>query len=232
MEVDTIKKIIIIALLLIIASIGTVSGENDIDYQAYMNNQDFLKEDKNDWVCVDHAVNYSRNNPEWGMVILSPSPRFSLQPHMTNYKISGNTLFIHEAQVNRTYELEIVNGTMTVPYYEDFPEFFSRHWEGATYFHFIPDEEDVIRVYSVLNDNRVDFFDYTNISQDETVNITVEHDNIADVMFIESNDSNTDKNAITANNTTSNEYCIENTDEPESYISILIGFVKSVLGLV
>ncbi|MCQ6963538.1 hypothetical protein [Methanolobus chelungpuianus] len=161
---------VLISLLLLIMPAGASSGENGIDYDSYRNSWDLLKENKDDWVCVDHAVNYSRHNPGWGMVILSPSPRFSVQPHMTNYMIDDNRLLIHEAQVDITYEIPIVDGPMTVPYYKDFPGIFSRQWEGETYFHFIPDEAGVIRVYTILKDNRNEFFDYTYEAQENLTN--------------------------------------------------------------
>ena len=214
-----------------IVPVSSGSGENGIDYDTYRNSWDLLNEDKNDWVCVDHAVNYSRHNPGWGIVILSPSPRFSVQPHMTNYKIDGNKLLIHEAQVNITYELEIVNGTMTVPYYKNFPGSFSKYWEGSTYFHFIPNETGVVRVYTVLKDNRDEFFDYGYISQDNITNTTVElDDNVASVVLKNNASSATDDKNI-SNSTTTDDYYLENTDEPERYITKFIRLIKSFMGI-
>lgn len=221
----------ILALLLAIMPSGIASAENNIDYAAYRENQDFLKEDQNDWVCVDHAVNYSRHNPGWGVVIVSPSPRFSVQPHMTNYRIDGNTLLIHEAQVNKTYELRIVNGTMTIPYYEDFPGVFYQLWEGPTYFHFIPNETDVVRVYSILKDNRAEFFDYENLSRNDTTKIT-ESDFNADIAQNGNNESNKAGNATISENTTTYGSYIKSDEETESFMVTIIRFVKSILGLV
>jgi hypothetical protein len=222
---------VIIVLLLMIVPVSSGSGENGIDYDTYRNSWDLLNEDKDDWVCVDHAVNYSRHNPEWGMVILSPSPRFSVQPHMTNYKIDGNTLLIHEAQVNITYELEIVNGTMTVPYYEDFPGSFSKYWEGSTYFHFIPNETGVVRVYTVLKDNRDEFFDYGYISPDNITNTTIELDYNAASVVSQSNAGSTTDDKNISNHTITDDHYLESIDEPEGYITKFIRFIKSFIGV-
>ncbi|WP_292464337.1 hypothetical protein [Methanolobus sp.] len=213
-----------------IVPVSAVSGENDIDYDTYRNSWDLLNEDKNDWVCVDHAVNYSRHNPEWGIVIPSPSPRFSVQPHMTNYKINGNTLLIHEAQVNITYELEIVDGTMIVPYYDDFPGSFTRYWEGSTYFHFIPNETGVVRVYTVLKDNRDEFFDYGHINQGNVTNTTVELDYNATSVVSQSNVGSTTDDKNISNHKITDDHYLESIDEPEGYITKFIQFIKSFIG--
>ncbi len=222
------KTTVMIALLLMIMPVGAIPDESGIDYNAYRNSWDMPHEDENDWVCVDYSVNYSRNNPEWGMVILSPSPNFKFQPHMANYRIVGNTLLIYEPQAGLTYELEIVNGTMNVPYYEDFPDAFSKEWERGTYFHFIPNETDVIRAYVLLKDNRGDFFDYENISRDDRTNITELDDNF-DVVMIEDNVNSTINGTTLLDNGTTNDSYIENTDGSESYISIFIRYIKSSL---
>ncbi|MDW7733604.1 MAG: hypothetical protein SCH66_14395 [Methanolobus sp.] len=228
---DKIKKMIIIALLLMIMPVGGVSSENVVDYDAYRNNWDLLYEDENDWVCLDYAVSYSRNNPGWGMVILSPSPSFKFQPHMANYKIDGSMLLIHEPQVNRTYELEIVDGTMTVPYYDDFPGAFSSQWARGTYFHFIPNETDVVRTYVSLKDNRGDFFDYENMSRDDITNITVKLDDSVAVVENGNNSSSMINDTTITNNTTADNHNLEKVNEPNSYSTKFIRFLKSLMGL-
>ena len=219
---------IIIALFLLIIPISIVSGENSVDYDAYKEKWDLLYEDKNDWVCVDYAVNYARNNPGWNVVILSPSPAFRYQPHMANYKIDGNMLLIHEPQVNLTYKLEIVNGSITVPFYEDYPEDFSSQWARPTYFHFIPNETDVVRTYYSLQDNRDEFFDYENMGSYEPVNLT---SNINDtgIMMDSASSTMTNKNAL--NNTTNVAHNIENVDETGSYTAKIIRFGKLIIGM-
>ncbi|WP_319507608.1 hypothetical protein [uncultured Methanolobus sp.] len=223
-----IKSMIIIALFLLIAPVSIVSGESGVDYDAYKEKWDLLYEDKNDWVCVDHSVNYARNNPGWSVVILSPSPAFRFQPHMANYKIDGNMLLIHEPQVNLTYELEIVNGSMTVPFYENYPEDFSSQWARPTYFHFIPNETDVVRTYYSLQDNRDEFFDYENMSSNDTINITSE---INDTDIMVNNVSSTIANTSTFNDTTNFSNDIENIDEKESYTARFIRFARSIIGI-
>lgn len=222
---------------------GVSSGENGIDYDSYRNSWDLLKENKDDWVCVDHAVNYSRNNPGWGMVILSPSPRFSVQPHMTNYMIDGNRLLIHEAQVNITYEIQIVDGPMTVPYYEDFPGIFSKQWEGETYFHFIPDETGVVRVYTILKDNRNEFFDYAYVAEENLTNGTAGHENIPTSVLSENLSGNktgiTDTPDNIPDNTSTDDIADNLTaddhpgkdEEPAGYAAKLIRVIRSLIGV-
>lgn len=227
---DIIKQIVIIALILMIIPISTVSGENAVDYDSYKDKWDLLYENKDDWLCVDYAVNYARNNPGWGMVILSPSPAFRYQPHMVNYRIDGNMLLIHEPQVNHTYEIEIVNGTMTVPFYENFPNDFSSQWARGTYFHFIPNETKVLRTYYSLNDNRNDFFDYANISKHQTINTSIEAGEMedqTDILPTKNNSINTSEN-ITLNDSI-NDDNIKNLNELESYNTKIILFLKSIL---
>lgn len=217
--------------------VSSVSGENEIDYNAYKNNWDLLYEDENDWVCVDYAVNYSRNNPGWSMVILSPSPSFKFQPHMANYKITGSMLLIHEPQANLTYELEIVDGTMTVPYYDDFPGAFSSQWARGTYFHFIPNETDVVRTYVSLKDNRGDFFDYENMSRDDITNITnitnvtVKLDDTVAAVVNGNNSSSMINDTTIINDTTTDDYNLKKVNEPDSYSTKFIRFLKSFMGL-
>lgn len=239
----TIRTMVIISLLLLIMPAGASFGENGIDYDSYRNSWDLLKEDKEDWVCVDHAVNYSRNNPGWGMVILSPSPRFSVQPHMTNYMIDGNRLLIHEAQVNITYEIPIVDGPMTVPYYEDFPAIFSRQWEGETYFHFIPDETGVVRVYTILKDNRNEFFDYAYVAQENLTNSTAGYEDSTTSVLSENLSGNitgsTGMPDSISDNTSTDDLADDRTandqtgknKEPAGYATKFIRTIRSLIGV-
>lgn len=243
MEVNAIERIHILLLFLLIAPINIVYAETGVDYDAYKEKWDLLYEDKSDWLCFDYSIDYARNHPGWGMVILSPSPAFRFQPHMVNYKIEGNMLYIHEPQVNRTYELEIVNGSMNVPLYDDFPNDFSSQWTRPTYFYFIPDESGVLRTYYALQDNRNDFFDYENLSRSnvsETVAVTAmaelnqspeiqNCDNI--VNQTENNDSNiVNKSADTIEST--NEIADNvNTVKSESFAMKILNFAKSLFGI-
>jgi len=235
------KTIIIIALITLLLLAVPISAadqdNNTIDYDSYRNNWDSLPENQDDWICVDHALNYSRNNLEWGMVIVSPSPRFSVQPHMTNYKIEGNTLLIHEAQINKTYELEITNNTMTIPYHKDFPNIFLEEWEKGTYFHFIPDKTNVIRVYTILNDNRDDFFDYENMSVNDTTDVSVELDDSDEVEMIRNDFSNPSDNTPVLNATNKlndsniTDHGEKTVEETESFSARFIAFIRSLTGL-
>ncbi|WP_288070674.1 hypothetical protein [Methanolobus sp.] len=243
MEVNAIKKIPVLLLFLLLSTINFACADNDVDYDAYKEKWDLLYENKSDWLCFDYSVDYARNHPGWGMVIMSPSPAFRFQPHMANYMIEGNTLYIHEPQANRTYELEIVNGSMTVPFYEDFPDDFSSQWTRPTYFHFIPDESGVLRTYYSLNDNRAEFFDYENMSKtDASVNTTILNSvEDSDVYLCENstinqelkNSSDIGNKTATINEVNKNVSGISNIDEISKSRSItekIAYFLKSLFG--
>ncbi len=247
LEVNAIKRILILLLFLLIAPINSVYAEDNVDYDAYKDKWDLLYEDKSDWLCFDHSIDYARNHPGWGMVILSPSPAFRFQPHMANYKIKGNMLYIHEPQANTTYDLKIVNGSMTVPFYEDFPDDFSSQWARPTYFHFIPNESGVLRTYYVLQDNREEFFDYENISvTDVSANTTITGPAKAiDVQACENSTVNkVGNNSSTIGNKTlivgelennssrnSNDWSkSDENDKSESLTERITNFVKSLFG--
>lgn len=71
--------LLIIYIVLCFGSIGTASaGQYD-----YVEPPEYL------WTCFDHAMHFSQDNPEWGMVLLSSNPRFKLYAnnHFVNYKI-------------------------------------------------------------------------------------------------------------------------------------------------
>jgi hypothetical protein len=243
MEVNAIKRILILLLFLLLAPLHSVYAENNVDYDAYKDKWDLLYEDKSDWLCFDYSIDYSRNHPGWGMVILSPSPAFRFQPHMANYKIEGNMLYIHEPQANLTYELKIVNGSMTVPFYEDFPDAFSSQWTRPTYFHFIPNESGVLRTYYSLQDNRADFFDYknlstTNVSTNTKIIESVENTNVQ--VCENSTFTQEIKNgSVIGNNTPivselDNNIYSNKSDEmvnSESLAERIINFVKSLFGI-
>lgn len=44
------------------------------------------------WSCFDYAMEYSRTNPEWGMVLISDHPRFRGigNSHFVNYQFDEN----------------------------------------------------------------------------------------------------------------------------------------------
>ncbi|WMW25070.1 hypothetical protein RE474_13460 [Methanolobus sediminis] len=245
MEVNVIKGILIILLFLLISPVNIVYAETGVDYDAYKDKWDLLYEDKSNWLCFDYSIDYARNHPGWGMVILSPSPAFRFQPHMVNYKIEGNMLYIHEPQANLTYELEIVNGSMNVPLYDDFPNSFSSQWTRPTYFYFIPNESGVLRTYYSLQDNRNEFFDYenissSNISQTMEIESTMEELNQSSVIVMCENSTgnqtgnnisiieNTSKVSIGSNNDTPDN---ADTIKSESFTAKIINFAKSLFGI-
>nr|WP_321498320.1 hypothetical protein [uncultured Methanolobus sp.] len=243
---DAIKGIPILLLFLLVAPVNVVYAETGADYDAYKDKWDLLYEDKSDWLCFDYSIDYARNHPGWGMVILSPSPSFRFQPHMVNYKIEGNMLYIHEPQANRTYELEIVNGSMNVPLYDDFPNDFSSQWARPTYFHFIPNESGVRRTYYALPDNRNEFFDYANLSisnVSETTAVTstktTSTTTNATTTTIATTATMTEQNQSSAvslceyaggNETIYNANTTE-SEKPESFTIKIMEFARSLFGL-
>ena len=49
------------------------------------------------WTCYDHAVNFNKENPDWGIVTLSTNQWFRGQCHIVNYRFVDNeTLLIHD----------------------------------------------------------------------------------------------------------------------------------------
>lgn len=96
---------------------------------------DIVREDKNTWVCVDHSVDFARNNPDWGIVTISGNPNFRGASHMVNYQIVDNeTIRIHDGMQNAEYEIH--------------------NWQlDGMYYHFWINEQ-IKRNYWILRDNR------------------------------------------------------------------------------
>lgn len=61
---------------------------------------DPVRHDVDSWTCVDHAINYARENPEWGVVTVSSNPNFKGRSHMVNYHIVDGELHIYDATQN------------------------------------------------------------------------------------------------------------------------------------
>jgi hypothetical protein len=89
------------------------------------------------WTCYDHSVNFSKENPEWGMVTMSNNQWFRSNAgvsHMVNYHIIDNeTLLIHDGLYKNDYVLA--------------------SWQLQGYYHFWINETPV-RNYVVMQDNR------------------------------------------------------------------------------
>jgi hypothetical protein len=177
------KVILIITLtilmLLTCAHVGTASEDSPINYTAYRESWDtIVKSDESQRNCVDAAVLYARENPDWFFITMSPNPEFRHQPHMANYKIEGNKLIIHDELFNFDYE-DTISENMVIPYYMLLPEKFDKAWEGETYIHFETNEDEITRTYISLSDNRDEFFDYnaTSITEVVPVNAAVEENN-------------------------------------------------------
>lgn len=63
------------------------------------------------WTCYDYSVNYSEQNPDWGVVTLSPNQWFRGQEnvnHIVNYRfVDENIVEIHDGFWGIDYELNL-----------------------------------------------------------------------------------------------------------------------------
>lgn len=206
----SISLILLVTLVLSTVQVCSASNDNPINYTAYRESWDpVLKSDDTQGNCVDAAVMFARENPEWSFLTVAPDVEFRHQPHMVNYKIEGNLLKIHDELFKFNYE-DIINESMTIPYHMLFPETFDEAWDGETYFNFVEDEEDIIRTYITLEDNRDEFFDYnaTSITEVVPVNTTV------------------DENSTTVNTTVSSS---SETTVSAEIGDVVIALIKSIL---
>jgi len=93
-----------------------------------------IRENKEAWTCYDHALNFSENNPDWGIVCMSNNRYFKGVSHFVNYKyISDDVLLIHDNFFGIEYKY--------------------LKWGGDGYYHFYINEPPR-RYYKWLVDNR------------------------------------------------------------------------------
>jgi len=63
------------------------------------------------WTCYDYSIDFSKNNPEWGVVTVSPNQLFKGQEsvnHIVNYKlVSNSTVRIHDGLYGIEYDLNL-----------------------------------------------------------------------------------------------------------------------------
>jgi len=227
--------VFIIAFALFLPQAGAVPDENGIDYEAYKDSWDILDNNKANWNCVDIAVNFSRNNPEWGLVVLSPSKTFKVQPHMVNYKIEGNKLIIHDAGFRMTQSMEIVENkdAMIIPYSKRYPELFSPLWNSYTYYHFIEDEDSILRYSNGLKDNRKEFFDFANLTSDNVIPRPAEWDSVTCTPIDTQNNNNrfsAVKKSILAENKTSSVEADESKIEAIGFLDQATTFLEALIG--
>jgi len=81
------------AVLLSLMVLILVAGmSNAVPYQA--GSFDPVRPNQAGWVCYDYAIDYARDNPEWGVVTISNNRYFYGVSHMVNYNISNGDLIL------------------------------------------------------------------------------------------------------------------------------------------
>lgn len=148
--------ICLIALALSAFVLPTAASESTIDYEAYRASWDILASDESQYTCVDYAIVFSRENPGYGFLGISPDERFGVQPHMINYKLENDTLVLYDNTYSMRYEVEnfSIDDQIYLPYHTLFPSVFDKEWEGEIYIYVMPDESKLIRTFYFLNENR------------------------------------------------------------------------------
>jgi len=93
-----------------------------------------IRENKEAWTCYDHALNFSENNPDWGVVCMSQNRYFKGVSHFVNYQIlNENDILIHD---------DLNNGEYTI-----------YNFKMIGFFHFYIDDERPRRIYRWMSDN-------------------------------------------------------------------------------
>lgn len=102
------------------------------------------------WTCFDHSMNYSKHNPEWGVLLVSNHPQMLGMGHFMNYQInySDNSLIIHDEFLEND---RIIRGWQydsdTFDYYHFYidSERPTRWFNFQNKFHIRPNAEEVYR---------------------------------------------------------------------------------------
>ena len=95
------------------------------------------------WGCFDHAMHYSQDNPEWGMVVISSHPQFRGigNSHFVNYQIHDGLLYLYDAEINHRY---YAIGWQYDSYTFDYYHFYVDGEIPTRYFRYkLPNAEDV-----------------------------------------------------------------------------------------
>lgn len=196
-----------------VSVVGAVPDENGIDYEAYMQqSQDIVQTDEGSWNCVDVAVNYSRHNPEWGFVTISPNANFRGVSHLINYKIVDDEIVFYDAGFKTTalVPIDIALDEVRMDYHDLHPSAFGHEWNNAIYLHFSENESDVVRSYMVLFDNREDFLKYDeNVAEIDDVNVSAVNESVSVV-----NESDVDG---------------EDVEEGQDFVSTVMGLIYSLV---
>jgi len=124
-------KKVILSLLIFLLFVGTASA------QLYQSGSfDPVRDNEEYWTCYDYAINYARENPEWGVVVESENRLFRGEAHMLNYKIL-NPEHMYDAT------------TETTVYYNNLKN------HNNKFFKFYTDPDKTpLRQYSFMTDNR------------------------------------------------------------------------------
>jgi hypothetical protein len=124
------KKVILL-LLVSLLFVGTASA------QLYQSGSfDPVRENEEYWTCYDHAINFARENPEWGVVVESENHLFRGEAHMLNYNIS---------KPEHMYDAT----TETTVYYNNLKNYHNKFFKFYTNTNQTP-----LRQYSFITDNR------------------------------------------------------------------------------
>lgn len=108
-------------------------------------NFDSVRPNVDSWVCYDYAINYARENPEWGVVAISNNPCFYGIAHMVNYKIENNTLQMYDSQYNVRFHTELDTNLNCMK--------IGNAWFAPSYYKFWSVDETPLRNYKRLQDN-------------------------------------------------------------------------------
>lgn len=100
-----------------------------------------LSQDENSWTCYERAINFSANNPEWGIVLISNNKYFYGKGHFMNYKYDNSTLLLYD---------DYYKSTTTIIGLDQEP---TNNSHSNSYYHFYINEK-VRRVFKYMADNR------------------------------------------------------------------------------
>lgn len=103
----------------------------------HLNNSLIRPKRIDEWDCVDYSFNVFEHNPEWKLLTISRTQNFCPKSHMVNYQfIDNTTLIIYDGLINNIY---------TISNYQ---------WDCQDYYHFWLENEQPVRYYRRLYDNR------------------------------------------------------------------------------
>lgn len=138
-------KSIKMSMLLAVLILFCINSASAIPYQT--GNFDPVRPNQDYWTCYDHSINFARENPEWGIVVVASHPYFRFGSHMVNYKVENDTIHIYDetwtTYSNQPYEYDISIASLKTdnPYFR------------PCYYKFYSTNETPTRTYILLRDN-------------------------------------------------------------------------------